>query len=85
LKIKNLYNGGFIAHNILITASQDMDTHRCIEISYITDCEAVWHLFYIETNVGIEQLASLALPICVPAGFLYFLWTYGFASAAVEA
>jgi hypothetical protein len=31
-----------------------------------------------------EQIASLALPIWVPARFLYYLWTYGLPSAAVE-
>jgi hypothetical protein len=46
-----MYNGGFIAHNILLTAFQDMGTQRCIEISYITDCEAAWNLFYMETDV----------------------------------
>jgi hypothetical protein len=64
-----MYNGGFIAHNILRIASQNMGLHGCIDISYLTDCEAVWYFFYIETNV----YASLALPVCVPAGFLYFL------------
>jgi hypothetical protein len=46
-----MYNGGFIAHNILRIASQDMDLHRCIEISYLTDCEAAGNLFSIETDV----------------------------------
>jgi hypothetical protein len=46
-----MYNGGFIAHNVLRIASQDMDLHRCIEISYLPDCEAVWNLFYIATDV----------------------------------
>jgi hypothetical protein len=46
-----MYNTAFIAHNILRTASQDMGLHRCIEISYLTDCEAVWNLFYIEADV----------------------------------
>jgi hypothetical protein len=46
-----MLNGGFIAHNVLRIASQDMGLHRCIEISYLTDCEAVWSLFYIETDV----------------------------------
>jgi hypothetical protein len=40
----------FIAHNILRTASQDTGLHRCM-ISYLTDCEAVWNLFYLETDV----------------------------------
>jgi hypothetical protein len=32
------------------------------------------------------ELASLIkLPTGVPVGFLYFLWTFGFPSAAVEA
>jgi hypothetical protein len=46
-----MYNGATIAHNILRTASQDMGLHRCVKIFYLTDCEAVWNLFYIETDV----------------------------------
>jgi hypothetical protein len=59
--------------------------HCCMEIPCLTNCEAWRIFFYTCISWRIEQLASLALPICVPAGFLYFIWTYGFASAAVEA
>jgi hypothetical protein len=67
--------------NVLRIASQDMGLHHYIEISYLTDCEAVWNLAYIETDVQSSSL-TLALPICVPAGFLYILWTYDSPSAA---
>jgi hypothetical protein len=33
---------------ILRTASQDPGLHGCMKISYLTDCEAVWNLFYIK-------------------------------------
>ncbi len=46
-----MYNKAFMAHNILSTASQDMGLHRSLEASYLTDCEAVWNLFDIETDV----------------------------------
>jgi hypothetical protein len=42
-------NWGFIAHNVLRIASQDMGLHHCKEISYLTDCEAVWNLFELKT------------------------------------
>jgi hypothetical protein len=38
------------------TASQDMGLHRCIEISHSTDYEAVWNLFYINTNIESSSL-----------------------------
>jgi hypothetical protein len=41
-------------------------------------------LYIVESDVS-SRSRSLALPICVPAGFLYFLCTFGFALAAVEA
>jgi hypothetical protein len=41
LEILSMYNGGFIAHNILRIASQNMGLHRSKEISYLTDCEIV--------------------------------------------
>jgi hypothetical protein len=44
-----MYNTAFIAHNILRTASQDIGLHRCMDISYLTDCEAGWIL--IEADV----------------------------------
>jgi hypothetical protein len=81
-----MYNTAFIAHNILRIASQDTGLHCFMKISYLTDCEAVWNLFYIQANFKSSSLlASHALPICVPAGFLYLLWTYSFPSDAVEA
>ncbi len=46
-----MYNAAFTAHNILRTASQDTGLHRCMKIYYLTDCEAVWNLCYIETDV----------------------------------
>jgi hypothetical protein len=48
-----MYNGGFVAHNVLHTASQDIGLKLC--------------------NVKFLSF-----------GFLYFLWTYGFANAAVD-
>ncbi len=54
-----MYNTAFLAHNILRTASQDTDLHRCVKISYLTDCEAVWHLVYIKLyNVYCFSYAS---------------------------
>jgi hypothetical protein len=40
------------------------------QISYVTDCEAVWNLFYIETDVS--ELASLALPMFRSVSFISF-------------
>jgi hypothetical protein len=46
-----MYNTPFIVHNILHIASQDTCLHGCMNFSYLTDCEAGWNLFYIETDV----------------------------------
>jgi hypothetical protein len=43
-------NSNHVLH-ILRTASQDTGLHRCIKISNLPDCEAVWNLFYLEADL----------------------------------
>jgi hypothetical protein len=75
-----MYNGGFIAQNILCTASQDIGLFVKCKISYV-NCASMYSIYKLMS----EELASLKLPTGVPAGSLYFLWTHGFPSTAVEA
>ncbi len=76
----NMYDGGFVAHNILRTASQHMGLKLKLKIPYLNFASK-----YSVYKPMSKELAFLLLLIRVPTGFLYFLWTYGFASAAVEA
>ncbi len=68
---------GFIAHNILSTASQDICPSVKCKIPYVNRA----------SKYSVYKVMSLepAKRSGVPPGFLYFLWIYGFVHAAVEA
>jgi hypothetical protein len=65
IKILNMYNAAFMAHNILLTALQDMDL------------KPKYNILYVNAASSINWCPKIMLRICVPAGFIYFLWTYG--------
>jgi hypothetical protein len=72
-----MYNGGFIAHNILSTASEDIG----LSVKCKIPCENRASKCSVYEVMSYEPAKRSGFP----TGLLYFLWIYNFILAAVEA
>ncbi len=73
----NMYNEGFIFHNILSTAPQDICLSVKCKIPFV-NCASKYSVYKVMSEEPVTRFG-------VPAGFIYFLWTLVFQKRAVEA